>query len=297
MAGLAEATEHIRIFATMHTMTFHPAVAAKLTATIDQICGGRFGINLVAGSNPIDHGQMGIYRGLEHSQLYDVAGEWITVAKRLWSEDRVDFEGEYYRLVDCMSNPKPIQQHPPILCAAVSDRGLTFTMKHATASLVNGIDNEDLKRNGRRAKELAAELGETTKTVGLVMVIPGETDAEARARVDHYNAGVDLEALANREFEYSQGARQWGKDEQADRDARRRFSPSGEPIAVSRSHIAGSVDTLVDELEDIVVGGEFDWFCLYLSDFLPDLEIFGREILPRLVARGVAKPPGTFSPL
>ena len=35
--------------------------------------GGRSGINLVAGSNPIDHGQMGIWKDQGHSELYEVA--------------------------------------------------------------------------------------------------------------------------------------------------------------------------------------------------------------------------------
>src|SRR5215813_6129812 len=118
-AGLAEATKRIKVFCTIHTMAFHPAVAAKMIATIDEISGGRAGVNLVAGSNPIDHGQMGLYRGLEHGELYGVAYEWLTVASRLWTEDRVNFTGKHYQLVDCMSNPKPIQRpRPPILCAA-----------------------------------------------------------------------------------------------------------------------------------------------------------------------------------
>ena len=92
ISGIAEATEHIKVFGTMHTMVYHPAAAAKIIATMDQIANGRVGLNLVAGSNPVDHGQMGIYRDLPHDELYEVATEWITVATRLWSEDRVDFE-------------------------------------------------------------------------------------------------------------------------------------------------------------------------------------------------------------
>src|SRR5215831_14154618 len=193
MSGLAECTRRIRLFATIHTMAFHPAVAAKMVATMDQISNGRIGINLVAGSNPIDHGQMGIWRDLSHAELYAVAEEWLTVASRLWTEERVDFSGKHYQLIDCQSNPKPLQQpRPPVLCAATSDTGLRFTIGHADAALVNGADVDDLKRNGRRAKALAAEMEKTTRTVGLVMLVPGPTDAEAQARVDFFNAGADV---------------------------------------------------------------------------------------------------------
>ena len=299
MAGFAEATSRIRLFGTMHTMAFHPAVAAKILATIDQISDGRIGINLVAGSNPVDHGQMGIWPDVPHDELYEIAAEWITVAKRLWTEDRVDFEGQYYRLVDCLSNPKPVQRpHPPIICAATSDRGLTFTMRHCTASLVNGTDLDDLKRNGRRAKELAAETDDTTKTVGLVMFVPGESDAAAQARVDLYDEGADVEALAARAWQYSQSAKEFSRDENLRRQLRHMHSDDGrKPIAVTKSAVVGSVETVTDMLVDVVEGGQFDWLGLYLPDYIADLEIFGREVLPRLVDKGIAAPVGTYSSL
>ena len=156
MAGLAEATSRIGVWGTVHTMIFHPAVAAKMTAVLDQISGGRFGINLVAGSNPSDQGQMGLWRDLDHDGRYGLAAEWITVAKRLWTEERVDHEGEFYRLEDCVSNPKPAVL-PPIICAGSSDRGFRFTIQHCTGSFLLGSDAEDFIKTGRRAKDLAAE--------------------------------------------------------------------------------------------------------------------------------------------
>jgi pyrimidine oxygenase len=290
MAGLAEATHRIQLFATMHTMAFHPAVAAKMVATIDEISDGRFGINLVAGSNPVDHGQMGIWRDIPHDELYRVATEWITIARRLWTEPSVSFDGEYYHLVDCQSDPKPIQKPwPPVLCAATSDTGMRFTTLHATASLVNGFDLEDLTRNGRRAKELAAELQATTLTVGLFMVVPGETDAHAHARVRRYNEGADVEALRRRAWQYSQSAKEWSHDESVRRQVAHWFGEQGTtPQAITRDAVVGSVDSLVDQIADTVRGGDFDWVALYLPDYIEDLEVFGREVLPRLVKRGIA---------
>jgi len=299
MAGLAEATDRIRIFGTMHTMAYHPAVAAKIIATIDQISGGRFGLNLVAGSNPIDHGQMGLWRDLPHDELYEVATEWITVVKRLWSEDRIDFDGEYYNLVDCVSDPKPLQQpNPPIICAATSDRGMQFTMDHCTASLVNGTDLDDLTKRGQRSKELAEEMGTISRVVGLFMLVPDETDAAAEARVDLYNAGADEEALTARAFQYSKSAKAFSKDENLRRQLRHMRSEDGaKPIAVSKASVVGSVDTCVDKITDVVERGDFDWICLYMPDYLGDLKLFGEEILPRLAKKGIAPAPGTHSSL
>ena len=289
IAGLAEATSRIRILCTMHTMAYHPAVAAKIIATIDQISGGRVGMNIVAGSNPVDHGQMGIWKeNIDHNQLYDVATEWITVAKRLWTEDRVDYEGKYYKLVDCMSDPKPMQKpHPMIICAAVSDTGYEFTMRHADASLVNGTDVEDLVRNGVRNKEKARELGTGTRTVGLVMCIPGKTDAEAEARVRLYDEGADVEALATRAWQYGKSAREWSQDEQVRRQQQTAFPDGRTPAAVTRSRITGTPATLATKIAELVDAGDFDWLGFYFPDYIADLEVFGREVLPLLVERGI----------
>ena len=289
IAGLAEATSRIRILCTMHTMAYHPAVAAKILATIDQISGGRVGLNIVAGSNPVDHGQMGIWKeNIDHNQLYDVATEWITIAKRLWTEDRVDYEGKYYKLVDCMSDPKPVQKpQPTIICAAVSDTGYEFTMRHADASLVNGTDVEDLIRNGVRNKEKARELGTGTRTIGLVMCIPGKTDAEAEARVRLYDEGADVEALATRAWQYGKSAREWSQDEQVRRQQQTAFPDGRTPAAVTRSRITGTPETLAKKIAELVDAGDFDWLGFYFPDYIADLEVFGREILPLLVERGI----------
>jgi pyrimidine oxygenase len=282
-------TSRIKLFCTMHTMIYHPAAAAKIIATIDEISGGRFGLNLVAGSNPIDHGQMGLWRDIPHDTLYDVATEWITIVRRLWSEDHVSFDGTYYTLVDCVSNPKPLQKpHPPILCAATSDTGMRFTNQYCDASLVNAYDLDDLVRNGQRSKELAAEQGSSAGTVGLFMVVPGDSDADAERRVQHYNDGADVEGLRRRAWQYSQSAKEWSRDEAIRREEQRIVGDDKKPIAVTRSSVVGGVDTLVEKIARVVEDSQFDWVSLYFPDYIADLELFGREVLPRLVERGVA---------
>ena len=288
-AGLAEATERIRLFTTIHTNAFHPAVAAKMVATIDEISGGRVGVNLVAGSNPLDHGQMGIYPDVSHAELYEIATEWLTVAQRLWTEERVDFDGRYYHLTDCMSNPKPIQGGElPVLCAATSDTGMRFTTAHATATLMNGTDLDDLVACGQRAKRLAAEMDATTESVGLLMVVPGETDAEAQARVDLYNDGADIEALYNRAWEFSQSAKEWGRDEAKARESRKMFAEDNKtPLAITRNAAVGSPETIARTLAEVIDEGDFDWIAMYFPDYIADLATFGREVMPRLPEYGI----------
>src|SRR5262249_25647718 len=195
---------------------------------------------------------------------------------------------KHYQLIDCQSDPKPLQKRrPPILCAATSDTGLRFTIAHADASLVNGADLDDLQRNGRRARAMAAELGRTTRTVGLVMFVPGASDAEARARVDYFNAGADAEALRARALMYSQGAKEWSRDETLRRETRRNLPDGRTPAAITRNAVVGCPDSLVDQIENVIDGGEFDWLGFYFPDYIQDMRVFGEQVLPKLVARGV----------
>ena len=61
MAALAPRTKRIGIYATAATLTLPPAIVARMAATIDDISGGRFGINLVTGWQKAEYSQMGLW--------------------------------------------------------------------------------------------------------------------------------------------------------------------------------------------------------------------------------------------
>ncbi|MAY46292.1 MAG: LLM class flavin-dependent oxidoreductase [Rhodobacteraceae bacterium] len=283
MAGLAEATSRIGVWGTVHTMVFHPAVVAKMSAVLDQISGGRFGLNIVSGSNPSDQGQMGLWQDLDHGERYDLAEEWLTVLKRLWTEERVDHKGKHYELIDCMSNPKPKTQ-PPIICAGASDRGFLFTMKNCTGSFMLGSDHDDFIKTGLRAKELAAREGKPDfKTYGLFTIVPGATDAEAQERVALYDSGVDTIALDNQTREYS-GDRSFNQNTMA-----QRFVSQGESRnSMTRAALVGSPETIGRKLAHIVKGAQLDGVTVIVPEFIDDLRTVGTEVVEVLEACGVA---------
>lgn len=282
MAGLAEATSRIGVWGTVHTMVFHPAVVAKMTAVLDQISKGRFGLNIVSGSNPTDQGQMGLWMDLDHAERYELAAEWLTVLKRLWTEERVDHQGKHYQLTDCMSAPKPVSP-PPIICAGASDRGFLFTMEHCTGSFMLGSDHDDFIKTGLRAKELAAQQGKPDfKTYGLFTIVPGTTDAEARERVKLFDSGVDTIALDNQTREYS-GDKSFKQNTMA-----QRFVSQGEQRnSMTRAALVGSPETIGNKLAAIVKGAQLDGVTVIVPDFIDDLRTVGTEVLEVLELNGV----------
>lgn len=283
MSGLAEATSRIGVWGTVHTMIFHPAVVAKMAAVLDQISCGRFGLNLVAGSNPADQGQMGLWRDLDHDGRYALAEEWITVAKRLWSEERVNHAGEFYKLEDCMSNPKPAKA-PPIICAGASDRGFRFTIKNCDGSFLLGSDRDDFIKTGLRAKELAAEMGRTGfKTYGLFTIVPGDTDRQAQDRVDYYNSGVDAIALDNQTREYSSDP-----SLKQNTMANRFIQQGNERVSMTKAAVIGSPRTIAEKLAHIVLNADLDGITVIVPDFIDDLKTVGIDVVAGLAEAGVA---------
>jgi dimethylsulfone monooxygenase len=140
-AGVAEATERIMVFATCHVPTVHPIRAAKEAVTVDHISGGRFALNIVMGwFGP----EMDMFGGSqrEHDERYRVGEEWLTIIRKLWTEDEpFDFDGEFFTILDAEAWPKPIQKpHPVIMNAGGSPAGSDFSVRNADVCFVGFED-------------------------------------------------------------------------------------------------------------------------------------------------------------
>ena len=274
MSALSQVTERVKIWATAHTLLHHPAVIAKMVATLDHVSNGRAGLNIVSGAYRGEFEQMGMWKPeLDHDSRYDRAEEWVQILTRLWSEDRVDFEGEYYKLVDCISNPKPVSQpRPDLICAGASPVGLRYTAKYTDAGFVHGATEEEIGASSRRAKAIGQEYGKDLKMFAMYTVVPGATDAEAEARVAKYRAGADLEAIANMAAGYAK--KPDGKESA--------LVARAKTDAFMTSLIYGSPETLRQKIEHTIKTCDMNGMMLIFPDYDQDLKVFGTEVLPRL---------------
>jgi probable F420-dependent oxidoreductase len=88
-----------------------PLHTAKSLATLDQLSDGRLLVGVGLG------GSTRIYPafGLEADRRAARFAEGLLVMTRLWTEPRVTFEGQFYRLTNASMVPKPVQRpHPPL---------------------------------------------------------------------------------------------------------------------------------------------------------------------------------------
>jgi dimethylsulfone monooxygenase len=178
------------IFATSHVPTIHPILAAKQCATIDQISGGRFGLNVVAGWNKTELDMFGAAMK-DHHDRYAQAAEWIEILRQLWSrDDAFDYDGEYYTIKKGISMPKPIQRpFPPIMNAGGSERGRAFAAKYSDMAfvIVKSDDVDEMRRETDAYRKLAREeYGRDLQVWTLAYVVQGDTEKEARDLLNYY---------------------------------------------------------------------------------------------------------------
>jgi pyrimidine oxygenase len=276
MAGLAEVTRNVKVWATVHTLLQNPAVTAKMITTLDHISGGRAGLNVVNGSYRGEFEQMHAWRAeLDHDGRYDYAAEWISAIKSLWSEPRVSYKGRYIELDDCECDPKPLSR-PFLVCAGGSKRGMRFTIEEMDAIFLSGKDDDDLARNSRTAKSMAKEVGRSIKTYMMMTLVIGDTDSAARAMAARYVEGFDEGAWRGMMQAYGFLDSEIGKQNDFTTKARSGFMSS---------HLVGSPQTIAGRLNDLLGGGDLDGVMLIFPDYLEGVPLFAEQVMPVIRAR------------
>lgn len=274
MAGLAEATKNARIIATVHTLLQNPAVVAKMITTLDHISGGRAGLNIVSGAFKDEFDQMGAWPELDHDGRYRYAEEWTKLVTTMWAEDNVNYDGEFFKFKDCVSQPKPISSpRPYLICAGQSERGLRFTVQNTDACFIGGKTAEDTLRISRLARRVASEYNETIKVFAMSTIVFGETDEEAAKTVEYYKEGLDWGAVQGMMRSY--GIEADGSSSVMGEKAKDTFMTHT---------VAGTPETCFEKLREQIEGCELDGVMMIFPDYVKGLTTMGAEVLPKLKA-------------
>jgi pyrimidine oxygenase len=284
MTGLAAAAPTLQLIASVAPALMHPAVFAKMAATMDDVAGGRMGFNIVSAGNKGEYTQMGMWPENFDSYRYDYCEEWVTVVKRLWSEESVTLDGKYFSLTDCQSFPKPVQKLPPIVCATTSERGFEFVADFCSAALFGGKSIEDQIKVSRRIKEVGAAKGRSVRTHTLINLILGDSDADAQRILKHYEDGADHEAIDN-----IYKLRSGGKAGAQAAHYKDRFESNLLRLFYAGVPFVGGPERVADMIEELAINGDLDGFLFIYPDFIEDLGRFGELVMPLLRKRGLRR--------
>ncbi len=272
MAALAEATSRVRVWATMHANVHNPAVAAKMFTTLQDISGGRAGMNIVNGAYPAEFQQFGIWDPeLSHEDRYRMTELWTEAVLRLWTEPSVTMHTPYFDLVDCESRPHPASR-PTIISAGKSADARRFQARYADGAFLAADSLDEMRALSADVHGQAAAHGRVCKTYSMLTVVQDETDELAAKKVKEWGAGVDREALARMR-------RSWGVPED---QARAWAAGVAGEAAFQTAYVAGSAKTVTDHIEYIVREADLDGLMLIFPEYDEDMLLFGDTVLPVL---------------
>jgi len=96
----------------------NPVYTAETVATLDIIARGNFIFGVGLGYRDVEFDAFGVPKG-ERVKRFE---EYLALVQRLWTEDRISFEGASFRLDNVRMNIRPVQKPwPPIWIAANND--------------------------------------------------------------------------------------------------------------------------------------------------------------------------------
>jgi len=162
LAAMATVTSRVKIGAMVTSNTFrHPAVLAKMAATVDHLSHGRLILGIGAGWFVKEHQVYGVTFPSVKDRTNQLA-EALEVITRLWSANpTASFKGQHYTLTDAPFMPKPVQQpHPPILIGGVGEtKILPLVAKYAQMWNIPSLPPEQVAAKGKILEQACQKVG------------------------------------------------------------------------------------------------------------------------------------------
>jgi F420-dependent oxidoreductase-like protein len=255
IAALAARTTMVRLGSLVSPATFrHPSMLAKAVVTADHVSGGRVELGLGAGWMVPEHEQYG-FPFPETRERVAMFAEQLEIVARSWTEERLDFEGRFYRLRGLTALPRPVQQpRPPLL---VGGAGKPATLRPA----VRWADEyntpfatvDDLRERRARFDRALQEAGRDPATMRfsfMTGLLVGSTRADALDRAR------ELYARQSRDTPFDDWLHHY-----------------------SKASLVGSVDEVGERLREIeAIGVDRVMLQHLLHEDLEPVRLIGREL-------------------
>ena len=283
IAGMAPLTQQINLLAAIRCGEVHPPMLARSIATLDHMLQGRLTLNIISSDLPGTQ--------LSSPERYARSREVIEILKQAWTQDRIDFKGQYYQL-DLPTRPvKPFQQNggPLLYFGGYSPDGVDLCAEHCDVYLMWPETEEKLQGLMDNMTQKAAGYNRTVQFGLRVHVIVRETEEEARAYAEGLLSKLDLDLgtdIRNRAQDAASlgVARQSQLREEA--DEKYYVEPNlWTGIGLARSGcgaaIVGNPDQVVAKLERYMEMGIHS-FILSGYPHQQECELFAKHVLPRI---------------
>lgn len=144
LSYVAALTQRIKLGTSIIDALLHPPVVlARRFATLDQFSGGRVIAGLGQGWMPQEFETANVPMRRMGAGMDEV----IAAMRACWGPDPVEYAGRFYRIAPSEVNPKPLQEHIPVLLGAMTPAGAQRAARIAdglnpialSADLVQGL--------------------------------------------------------------------------------------------------------------------------------------------------------------
>jgi coenzyme F420-dependent glucose-6-phosphate dehydrogenase len=277
LAALGEHTKRVTLGTSVVTPTFryNPAIVAQAMATLGSLSPGRVMLGVGTGESLNEVPVLGI-EWPDFKERFGRLKEAIEVMRKLWTEERVTFDGEYYHLRNATVYDRP--EHPIPLYVAASGE--------SAARLAGRVADGFICTSGKGAELYTGTL------------LPAVAEAAAKAKRDPAKIEKMIEMKVSFDTDKKRAledTRHWaalalpaedkhGVEDPLEMERRSAALPI-EKVA-SRWLVSSDPDEHVEQIATYV-GYGFTHLVFHAPgpDQLRFIELYGREILPRLRKR------------
>ncbi len=201
-SSLLSATRRLKFLVALRPSVIAPAVAARMTATLDRLSEGRLLLNVVTGGDPDEARGDGIF--LTHDERYQATDEFLSVFTKLMRGESVDFQGRHVQLKGGKILYPPVQTpHPPLWFGGSSKAAHELAAKHVDVYLTWGEPPASVAEKIADMRAQAARSGRRLRFGIRLHVIVRKTNDEAWAAADDLISHLDEDAISRAQASFA----------------------------------------------------------------------------------------------
>jgi alkanesulfonate monooxygenase len=300
-AMLAQTSERLKFLVAFRPGLVSPTLAAQMAATFQWHSQGRLLLNVVTGGDADEQRAFGDYLGKE--ERYQRTDEFLTIVRRLWDGETVDFSGEHLQVEGATIHRLP-DPRPEIYFGGSSPAGIEVAATHVDVYLTWGEPPAAVAEKIERVRAAAAARGREVRFGIRLHTISRDDSAAAWAQAERLLDSVPAATIAQvqaklRQSE-SEGQRRMSDLHGGSREALEVYPNLWAGVGLGRggagTALVGSHEEVAALIEEYADAG-IEEFVLSGYPHLEELYWFGEGVLPLLERRGLWRPPGelTFS--
>ncbi|WP_415281661.1 LLM class flavin-dependent oxidoreductase [Candidatus Nitrososphaera sp. FF02] len=269
----------------------HPSAIALSTITLDRLTNGRGVLGIGAGEaqNVVDF-------GIEFSKPVTKFREQLEVIEKLFESDpdhKVNYSGEYYKLINACLQAKSVRRpRPPVYIAAGAPKTLELCATYGDGWIPIGYTPELFKAHANVIKDHAKRLGrdlsgfQFANDVDVYFSEDGEgawQKMKNAVKVSLYKPELlkvhDIPQSS--EFDFRKYFTEYTMDKPEMMEAMKKAALQI-PDSVARTAIGvGSPDDVIEMLERFTKAGTNHFIIRFWGDgYFKNIEMFGRKVIP-----------------